>query len=217
MICPNCHNEVSVTEKDFGALFNCPKCQSAYFINFEGQPEYSEAVPEEIVSLPVESSVDLPSEPADMNQGMQSFEPISTFEDNNFDAANSFTALETGAESFSIPAANEPALTSAVPDFNSSSFSNVAAEISDFGNSETQIASLNYDLKVSGLDSKEDILAFKELIEDTRFAWDVPELMKQIKNGEIYLQKLNPVQAYILAKRLHFLDVEMKWKQNVLQ
>lgn len=216
MICPNCHNEVSVTEKDFGALFNCPKCLSAYFINFEGQPEYSDALPEENISSPVDNPVDLPSEPADTNQQMPSFEPISTFEDNNFDAANSFTALEVGAEPFSIPT-NEPALAAAVPDFNSSNFSNVAAEISDFGNSETQIASLNYDLKVSGLDSKEDILAFKELIEDSRFAWDVSELMKQIKNGEIYLQKLNPVQAYILAKRLHFLDVEMKWKQNVLQ
>jgi hypothetical protein len=40
--------------------------------------------------------------------------------------------------------------------------------------------------------------------------------MRSIKNGQIQFEKLNPVKAYILAKRLQFLDIEKQWKQNAM-
>ena len=43
MDCPSCHNEVPVTESNYGALYTCSKCQAMYFINFDGQPEYNNA------------------------------------------------------------------------------------------------------------------------------------------------------------------------------
>ncbi len=97
-----------------------------------------------------------------------------------------------------------------------SPFSNVAQEISDFGNTETQIAGLSYDLAVSGLDTLEIKKLFKEVIEDSKFGWDVEALMGSIKNGEIRLERLSAVKAYILARRLQFLNIEKTWKQNAL-
>lgn len=40
MDCPSCHNDVPVTEANFGALYTCSKCQAVYFINFDGRPEF---------------------------------------------------------------------------------------------------------------------------------------------------------------------------------
>lgn len=104
----------------------------------------------------------------------------------------------------------------AVPNNKSNSFSDAAQEISAFGNSEAQLAGLNYDLKIVGLDTQETTKLFKEAIEDSKFGWDVNELMKTIKNGEIQISRLSPVKAYILAKRIQFLDIEKHWKQNAL-
>ena len=80
-----------------------------------------------------------------------------------------------------------------------------------------QISALHYSVEVSGLDSKEDVREFQESISDSRFGWDVTELMKKISNGRITLEKLNPVQAFVLNKRIHFLELELKWKQHVLE
>lgn len=207
MICPNCQSDISVTEKDFGALYNCPKCQSSYFINFEGNAEYSDLPPpEQNDSTPPENFA------SSADQGVAGeenpAEPFISFENSNIDSMNSFAAIESGFEPMIPP----------TPDMNmSSDFANIASQISDFGNSETQLSTLNYDLKISGLDTKEDVLALRELIEDSRFTWDAPEILRQIKNGELTLKKLNPVQAFILAKRLHFIDIKLEWKQNVLE
>lgn len=98
----------------------------------------------------------------------------------------------------------------------SNSFSDAAKEISAYGNAEVQLAGLNYDLKIVGLDTQETMKLFKEAVEDSKFGWDVNELMKTVKNGEIEFSRLSPVKAYILAKRIQFLDIEKHWKQNVL-
>jgi hypothetical protein len=97
-----------------------------------------------------------------------------------------------------------------------SAFSNIAQEISDFGNTDSQLASMNYDLVVSGIDNQQTKTLFKEAIEDSKFAWDSFEIMKSLKNGRVEFTKLSPAKAYLLAKRLQFLDIEKSWKQNVL-
>lgn len=211
MVCPNCQSDISVTEKDFGALYNCPKCHSSYFINFEGQAEYSDLPPpEQNSNEPPENFKDFSNENAaavSAGENMEA-EPFISFENSNIDSMNSFAAIESGFEPMIPPTA----------DVNmASDFAGIASQISSFGNSETQLSTLNYDLKISGLDAKEDVLALKDLIEDSRFTWDAPEILRQIKNGELTLKKLNPVQAFILAKRLHFIDIKLEWEQNVLE
>ena len=98
----------------------------------------------------------------------------------------------------------------------SGAFTDIAQEISDFGNTDAQLASLNYDLIVSGIDTQETKNLFKEAIEDSKFAWDAFEIMKSVKNGRVEIKKLSPAKAYLLAKRIQFLDIEKVWKQNVL-
>lgn len=95
-------------------------------------------------------------------------------------------------------------------------FSDVAKDLADFGNSETQVAGLNYDLTISGLDTIEINKLFKEAIDDVRLGWDVNEMMRSVKNGMVHFERLNPAKAFILAKRIQFLDIEKTWTQNVL-
>jgi hypothetical protein len=239
MICPSCHNDQSVTEHNYGALYTCKSCQAVYFINFEGQPEFGdmqsiqEQAPHETpqgFSMPTmaepssaDFSFSLPSadeslhmstlpptnlpdavaavmdELPQTNEPAQEIDPMQPLVQFN---QNEFAAEPNPFEKPSKPVSNQ--------------FSDVAKDISDYGNSETQIAHLNYDLKISGLDTAEVKSLLKEAIEDSRFGWDANEMMRTIKKGEIFFEKLNPAKAFILAKRLQFLDVEKVWKQNAV-
>jgi hypothetical protein len=97
-----------------------------------------------------------------------------------------------------------------------SSFAEVAQDLTAFGNSETQLAQLNYNLKIVGIDNAQILAAVKEALLDSRFGWDAEEMIRLVKHGELAIQKMNPVKAYILAKRLHFIDVEKHWVPNAI-
>ena len=163
MQCPQCKNEVLITEANYGALYTCPVCMAVYFINFEGQAEYD----------------DTPAPPV-----------IENFE-------NVMALPEVAAEVLD------------------STFMQAAREITEYGNQEEIISQISYDLHVKGLDTKEVKLAFKEAIDDSKFSWMTDDIMNQIKNGESHLKNLNPIQAFVLATRIQFLDLEIEWKQNV--
>lgn len=196
MICPNCQVEQSVSEKNFGALYTCPSCQSVYFLNFDGQPDYGE--------VPTDFQVGDANIAENTNvQSNAQEEPVAyanDFLNTNYDLPNE--------ESLASSALAAVVATSA--------FDQIAGEISDFGNKELQIATLNYDVKISGLDNAEIKDLFLEAIEDSKFGWSASEIMASIINGEVFIKELNPVKAYILAKRLQFLDVEKKWTQHAL-
>ncbi len=186
MNCPNCQSDVKVTEQNYGSLFTCPSCQAAYFINFEGQAEFG--------------AMDEPMAPPESLAPDYNIAPI-TF------AEASDPLIEPAPINPLGPSEVIPTL---------SEFELAAQDISSFGNAETQGAILNYDLTISGLDTVEILKEFKEAIDDPRFGWETNSMMKSIRNGEVGLLRLNPVKAYILSKRLQFLDVEKIWKQNVL-
>lgn len=232
MNCPNCQSDEKITEQNYGALYTCGSCKSVYFIGFDGQPEFGEASSEEyeaaqeeqhqahqqeqqllqesVESLSVESSL------ADnfTNQPEQSFNSESSeslsnelsFPDSGLDPIMSVTeSLEAVSEDSFL---SEPV--------SGNAFADVAREISNFGNTESQIAGMNYDLVISGIDTQEARNLLKEALEDSKFGWDAAEIMKTIKNGRIELLRLNPAKAFVLAKRIQFLDANKHWKQNVL-
>lgn len=223
MICPNCQVDKKITEQQFGALYTCRSCSAVYFINFEGQPEFgdvSEEIQAEAVSAPEGAIEPLPFV-SDSSGFESSLEPLIdsidmvSFDNKldeqfgaQFDAQLSAPPV---AEEASTETLEAEGLTELSP-----SFSAVAQEISDFGNTETQLAGLNYDLKITGLDTQETKRLFQEAIGDSKLGFDSSEIMKNIKNGQIEFQKLNPVKAYILAKRLQFLDIEKHWRQNAM-
>ncbi len=193
MQCPSCHRDAPLSEKQFGALYTCQKCQSVYFVNFDGIPEYGEIAPIEFVS---ENQVTENSE-----QPFQPFE--STFEATTEPIPEEIPE-ETEAE---IPA---EVISGKNP------FDSIAFEIETFGNQETEISGLTYDLKITGLDSKESIFVLKEALLDVKFGWNSEEIFNQINYGSLELKQMTPVQAFVLAKRIQFIDAEMDWSQNVL-
>ena len=218
MICPNCQIDAAITEQLYGALYTCGGCQAVYFINFEGQPEFGEVSTDiltDMISEPAAGEIspgpDMQEAPPMNNDYASSLEPqIDSVDmvdfDNKLDEQFVSQAEDSGLQT---PQA-EP------DEIKSNSFTDIAKEISDFGNTEVQLGSLNYDLKITGLDTQETMLLFKEAIEDSKFGWDANELLRTIKNGQIKLERLSPVKAYILAKRLQFLDIEKHWKQNAM-
>lgn len=221
MICPQCTNEVPVTEAQYLSMYTCGKCQAVYFIDITGQPEFGDMSAEmPVEEIVVEQNNSDYSQPETINNFGSDIsndlaaEVASEFENQldhqmpqqpDVDFANQ---LNSDANPFEALSQNENSNST-------SSFGQVAGEITDFANQDNSISALSYDLLITGLDSKETTALFKEAVEDTKFGWVSQDIFSQIKNGQFEFKNLNAVQAYVLAKRIQFLDIEMQWKQNV--
>ncbi len=191
MICPQCTSEVPLTEAQYLSMYTCPKCQAVYFIDITGQPEFGD------MSLPIpeDAPVDHQVQSTDLNE-FPALDNLQT------EASNDTSEHAVFGESTSTPE-------------NFSDFNSTATEITDFANQDNAISALSYDLKISGLDTKETMLLFREAVDDSKFGWIAQEIFSTIRNGECEFKNLNPIQAFVLAKRIQFLDIEMEWKQNV--
>ncbi|MFN3453935.1 MAG: hypothetical protein ACK41T_03170 [Pseudobdellovibrio sp.] len=311
MQCPSCHKEVTLQEKDIGALFTCPECRSVYFINFDGTPEYGEVVQpseEELHELQnqhvkdnnknrkanshktdktddLNAMADLTYQPVhhevSQEAAHQAFEnPLVNQEfsnaltqptennyseslsrnefsnsliqslESNYESLNesqNFESLDTSLDAlkleqndfsakndeFSLEVASEKMVKSESSSFGNEenledknlslayhhqpqSFQQVAADIEQFGNAQTVVSGISYDLEVSGLDTKEVMSLFKEAIDDSKFSWIADEIMASLKNGVCTFKNLSPIEAYVLSRRIQFLSVEIKWRQNAI-
>lgn len=254
MQCPSCQKEVSVQDKDVGALFTCPQCRSVYFINFDGTPEYGDVdqpSAEELEKLQNQSvpekkkkkkkSKTDETEAEELEAQSASFETevpvmeMAPVEAPAFEMQSDpapFTLEEAQAtETFQMEPEPEPipfeALPTETPSIENISyespqtttgqdFSSIASEIESFGNRETSVAGISYDLEITGLDTKQSQELLREAIDDARFGWHPEDIVREIRTGTCHLKNLTPVQAFVIARRIQFIDVDMKWKQNVL-
>lgn len=240
MQCPSCHKEVDVKDKDVGALFTCPQCRSVYFINFDGTPEYGavdQPTEEELKKL---QNQNIPEKKKKKNKkDSYEAEEIQPQEPALAAVEEHFQTLETEFPAFESMA-NEPEIMEALPtetfsidnfsyessqaeqniqtqpDAISQNFASVASEIESFGNEHTAVSGISYDLEITGLDTKESQELLREAIDDSRFGWHLEDFIREIKTGTCKFTNLTPVQAFVIARRVQFIDVEMKWKQNVL-
>jgi hypothetical protein len=200
---------------------------AVYFVGFDGEPEYG-SMDLPIVETTEESfatnfnlnsaedvpAIDIPVQTYESFSEQAAPEVAETHFDTNNDFNNQFNT-DFNLENLEQPV-SEPIVEVAKPRATgSSSFAAVAQEIADYGNQEEVISSINYNVVIKGLDTKEVMLAFKEAIEDSKFAWLTQDILNQIKNGEVTLKSLNPIQAFVLATRIQFLDLEIEWSQNV--
>lgn len=218
MICPQCTNEVPVTEAQYLSMYTCGKCQAVYFIDITGQPEFGDMS----LPIPTEEIVLDENPPVDFSIAENNFQT-----DQSSDVANDVTNDVTNEIAAEV--SNDLSTTDFSMDLNSdanpfeaqsgqietSVFGSAANEITDFANQDNSISAVSYDLKITGLDTKETMMLFKEAVEDSKFGWIAQDIFSTIKSGECEFKDLNPVQAFILAKRIQFLDIEMHWKQNV--
>lgn len=190
MQCPSCHQEVTVADKNIGTLFTCPLCQSVYFINFDGTAEFNSEVqvaPESLDSAEV-PSLDTPEIKTEFDSYNAQDIENSNFIENN--------------ENLNVPSVQPDAFTA------------VAHEIETFGNQITEVSGLTYDLEIKAIDSKQAMILIKEAVEDPKFGWMAEDILKEVKAGNCKIKGLTPVQAFVLARRLQFIDIEMKWTQN---
>lgn len=190
MICPQCTREVPVTEAQYLSMYTCANCQAVYFIDMNGQPEFGD--------MSASAQIDIQSDI--INEISNEVTAELTLAAPYADFTNQ---MNTEVNPFEQPAAD------------TSVFGTAATEITDFANQDNTISVVSYDLKVTGLDTKETMALFKEALEDSKFGWIALDIFSTIKNGQCEFKDLNPIQAFVLAKRIQFLDIEMEWKQNV--
>lgn len=256
MQCPSCQKEVSVQDKDVGALFTCPQCRSVYFINFDGTPEYGDvdqpsaeelqklqSVPEKKpkkkknkkdesqTEAEAMEAVEAQASGFEMEVPAMEMAPVDTpaFEIQSEPAP--FSLEEPVVENFQTEPEPEPIPFEALPTESPSienisyeapqatsaqDFSSIANEIESFGNRETSVAGISYDLEITGLDTKQSQELLREAIDDARFGWHPDDIVREIRTGTCHLKNLTPIQAFVIARRIQFIDVQMKWKQHVL-
>ncbi len=89
------------------------------------------------------------------------------------------------------------------------------SDIAAFGNSggAAKDGALRYNLHVSGIDTVDIRNAFREALSDRKFMWDIDEILKSVRLGEVRIQDITPVKAHILISRLRGLPVQVKWEQ----
>lgn len=89
------------------------------------------------------------------------------------------------------------------------------SEVTSYANSEAATGPISYLIVVRGLELADTFEKLREALTDSRFGWDVEEVMSRVRSGELTLKGLNPTKASILVSRIKYLPVELEWKQEV--
>jgi hypothetical protein len=93
------------------------------------------------------------------------------------------------------------------------------SDIARFGNSDVSSArdgSLRYNLWVTGIDTSDVREAFREAITDRRLVWDIDQILRSVKNGEVRIANVSPAKAFIVVTRLRQLPVHVRWEQYAI-
>jgi hypothetical protein len=93
------------------------------------------------------------------------------------------------------------------------------SDIAKFGNSGASSGrdgSLRYNLFISGIDTADVREAFREAITDRKLVWDIDQILRSLKNGEVLIPNVTAPKAYILISRLRNVPVQVKWEQYAL-
>jgi hypothetical protein len=94
----------------------------------------------------------------------------------------------------------------------SSDFSDVLG----FGNSDTTSGILKYIVVIEGLDVAKTVRDLKEAMQDSRFGWEVSEVLSQVNRGRLVITDLSPAKAFVLINRIKYLPLKISWRQDVL-
>ncbi len=93
------------------------------------------------------------------------------------------------------------------------------SDIAGFGNTDnasTRDGSLRYNLIITGIDTADVRESFREAITDRKLVWDIDQILRSLKNGEVHIQNVPPPKAYILISRLRNLPVQVRWEQYAI-
>ncbi|MGZ3722814.1 MAG: hypothetical protein ACXVA9_07800 [Bdellovibrionales bacterium] len=92
------------------------------------------------------------------------------------------------------------------------------SDIATFGNSDssTRDGSLRYNLIITGIDTADVRESFREAITDRKLVWDIDQILRSLKNGEVRIPNVPPPKAYMLISRLRNLPVQVRWEQYAI-
>lgn len=234
--CPKC---AAILAEDYG-MVTCSSCGAILFVDIEGVAHMgsdAESAPE----APEVTSVDVPSEtpqsePPPANDWLVPMEePLSPSFEPEAPSLEPMSEPAPPAEGdFSMdaflgyedptppappaPAEDEPELgiEPPVPDFGPA---DDPLGINEYANSEISQAKdglLVFRVFLSGIDTKEIRESIREAISDSRFGWDVPEILGQIEKGRLSIENVSPVKASILINRMKKLPIRIRWEQYAI-
>jgi hypothetical protein len=219
-----------------GTLFTCPHCAAVYFINWNGEAEVANHEEEPIADSfsPQEGFVppfaQESEQSAETNYGQieqpQSYEPQSTEAELNYQEIQPADGFETNEPNEPAPAPMEEipfdfsqTLDQApqeVPQTSTVSDDANFADVLDFANTNTSAGPLSYVVVIEGIESSQLVHALREAMTDSRFGWDVHELLTHIGGGRLVLKGLTPAKASVLINRIKYLPFKISWRQDVL-
>jgi Zn-finger nucleic acid-binding protein len=215
-LCPVCQSDIEITSQHHGILFTCPDCMAVFFIDWNGQPEGA-VEPEALQPIVGEEYSNQHSEP--LNLEPETYEaPIAAEEvisspDYDFSQPMSFEPHPSSQEA-TEPLAREPTEPLAIP--GASQEENLFSDITQFGNADVTQAAFNYVVTISGIDTAAINKDLRDALDDSKFGWNLPQIMSQIKGGVLTLKSVNAVKVSILIQRVKYLPVKITWRQDVL-
>jgi hypothetical protein len=197
--CPVCQSEIEITSQHYGTLFTCPKCSAVFFVDWSGQPEVSgDDVNGELSS---EMSNEIVAEEPVYVEPTSEDTPTPEEIASNYDFSEPLAGIEN---------LNQETIESGMMDTAD------LADIADFGNADLGQVAFNYTLTISGIDSGAIRAQIEDIIKDSKFGWNVIQLMAQINGGVLIIRSVNAVKASMLMQRVKYLPVKISWRQNVL-
>lgn len=226
--CPLCAAQV---QDDFG-LIECASCGAQLIVHVDGRVEHSGGASEPEVS-PGTEVFEFGEVPREIE--MESPRPEKT-------VANAlpadFVPPQDEAAAFELPeqasiSARPPELPpvfeddlTQVMDADATVYTPARApdspdlsDIAGFGNSDvssTREGSLRYNLFVTGIDTVDVRNSFREAITDRKLVWDIDQILRSVKNGEVKIQNVSAAKAFIVVTRLRNLPVQVRWEQYAI-
>lgn len=92
-------------------------------------------------------------------------------------------------------------------------------EVVDFGNSDKSQARhgiLFYNLKIEGIDTSEERHALMDILSNRQLMLSVEDLIKEIEDGILVIESLNPVKASVIVSELEMSGMEVSWTQGAI-
>lgn len=90
------------------------------------------------------------------------------------------------------------------------------SDVTEFANADTTAGPLTYAVIIEGIESSRLLMQLKEAMTDSRFGWDVQEILNQVGSGRLVLRGLSPAKASVLINRIKYLPFKISWRQDVL-
>lgn len=208
--CPNCSQSINIEESHHGTLYTCPHCQNVFFVGWDGKPEVTDQAIASADQAMIQST-------ADIGQTMDpQVMPNNNFELNTPFAQPEYQSIQTTPIP-TIPDLGIPDLgvSSAALEFDPNkkeSFNDVV----EFGNAASDSGLITFQLTIQGIDHSQLYKKVADALTDSKFNWQVDEVMSRIQNGVLILEGLTPAATVVLVQRLKYLPVDIQWRQHVL-